>query len=471
MTGWLITWLWQGVVLTVSVAILLKAKRFNAATRHLVWWAALVALTWLGYESSPYGGLTPVPVPVRGSDPNGMSFAPEPLLLVQQFSPFFVSILLGAWAAVALVKLVRLVPSLHAVYALRDLCRPFPAAIESRLPLWLEANARGRRRAELMICDELAGATVLGFQRPCIALPTSLVKALRVEELDQILLHEQAHVERRDDWARLAQALLQAVLWIHPAVPFIGRALNRESEMACDESVIARTGLPKAYAQCLMLAAEVRGRIRLAPAVVPALFGSQHDLVRRVDRLLHAKESRRRGVSWLVVVGAACAIGVISVRLNALPLVGEYVDMVLPLVASPVARTVAGLNPVEVASSGPIQPLRSVRMSAPPDNALVAPTDQREASEFNELSEPREPEAASKRRESVDANELQTVLAARTIEGAYHQNPAAVEPDSSSGWRAAATPGVEIAGVARKTSVGIAGAVTRASVSLAKGFR
>ena len=75
MTGWLITWLWQGVVLTVSVAILLKAKRFNAATRHLVWWAALVALTWLGYESSPYGGLTPVPVPVRGSDPVGTSLS------------------------------------------------------------------------------------------------------------------------------------------------------------------------------------------------------------------------------------------------------------------------------------------------------------------------------------------------------------------------------------------------------------
>ncbi len=465
MTGWLLTWLWQGVVLTLSVAILLKAKPFNAATRHLVWWAALVALAWLGYQSSPYGGLTSVPV--RGSDPSGMSFAPEPLLQVYQISPFVVSILLGVWAAVALVKLVRLVPSLHAVYALRDLCRPFPAAIESRLPLWLDANARGRRRAELMICDELAGATVLGFQRPCIALPTSLVQALRVEDLDQILLHEQAHVERRDDWARLAQALLQAVLWIHPAVPFIGRALNRESEMACDESVIARTGLPKAYARCLLVAAEVRGRIRLAPAVVPALFGSQHDLVRRVDRLLHTKESTRRGVSWLVVAGAACAIGAISVRLNALPLVGEYVDMVLPLVASPAARIVAGLKPVAPASSVAIQSVESIPASAAPTrlasvspgNALNEPYELHEPYEPYELHEPYEP------------YEPRGAMSSRAFVGAYHQNPAAVETDSSGGWRAAATPGVEIASAARKTSVGIAGAVTRASVSLAKSFR
>jgi beta-lactamase regulating signal transducer with metallopeptidase domain len=464
MTGWLLTWLWQGVVLTLSVAILLKSRRFNAATRHLVWWAALVALAWLGYQSSPYGGLTPVPV--RGSDPNGMSFASEPLLQVHQISPFVVSMLLGVWAGVALVKLVRLVPSLHAVYALRDLCRPFPAAIESRLPLWLDANARGRRRAELMICDELAGATVLGFQRPCIALPTSLVQALRVEDLDQILLHEQAHVERRDDWARLAQALLQAVLWIHPAVPFIGRALNRESEMACDESVIARTGLPKAYARCLLIAAEVRGRIRLAPTVVPALFGSQHDLVRRVDRLIHTKESTRRGVSWLVVVGAACAIGAISVRLNALPLVGEYVDMALPLVASPVVRTVAGLKPVAPASSVAIQSVESIHASAaPPRLASVSPNEPHELHELHEPNEPNEPNKPN------EPPELRGVMSPRAFEGAYHQNPTAVESDSSSGWRAAATPGVEIASAARKTSVGIAGAVTRASVSLAKSFR
>ena len=80
-----------------------------------------------------------------------------------------------------------------------------------------------------MICDAVPGATVLGFQRPCIALPSSLVEALTADELDQMILHEHAHVQRRDDWARLAQALLQSVLWIHPAAAFVGRALNRRA--------------------------------------------------------------------------------------------------------------------------------------------------------------------------------------------------------------------------------------------------
>ena len=330
MTVWLLTWLWEGVALTLAVACVSKAGRINAATRHLIWWSALGAIIWLGYMSSPFSGLPPIDLPV-GS--NG-TVAPETYLTVTEASPLFVSIFLGIWAAIALMKLLRLLPSLHAVYALRDRCRPFPASVEAQLPLWLEARVRGRR-TELRICDAVPGATVLGFQRPWIALPSSLVEALTADELDQIILHEHAHAQRRDDWARLGQALAQAVLWIHPAVAFVGRALNREREMACDEWVVARTGLPKAYARCLTRAAEVRGRMRVKPLLVPALLGAQHDLVRRVNRLLAVKGRTRRHVSLTAVTVTACAMVVVSSRLNAVPLIGGHVDMALPQVTGP----------------------------------------------------------------------------------------------------------------------------------------
>ena len=68
MTAWLLTWLWQGSALAAGVAMALAcAPRVNAATRHLIWWGSLAALACLGWASSPYRGLTPVPV--RGSDP------------------------------------------------------------------------------------------------------------------------------------------------------------------------------------------------------------------------------------------------------------------------------------------------------------------------------------------------------------------------------------------------------------------
>ncbi len=265
MTAWLMTWLWQGSALAAGVAVALRCTPgLNAATRHLVWCGALIGLAWLGWGSSP--------APIAAAPAHV-----EPVFYVPTAPDVLISTIVGIWMSVALIGLVRLLPSLRAVFALRDRCVPFPVDIESRLPLWLEAKQKGRR-TELMICDELPGATVLGLQRPCIALPRALLEALTIGELDQVILHEHAHVQRRDDWLRLVQTLLLSALWVHPAALFVSRALNREREMACDEWVVARTGSPKAYARCLARAAEVRGRMKAQSALAPALFGTRHDL-------------------------------------------------------------------------------------------------------------------------------------------------------------------------------------------------
>ncbi len=460
MTVWLLAWLWQGVALTL-IAALLVPRRTNAATRHLAWWAVLAAVNWLGWMSSPYGGLTPVPVP--GSDPNGTESA---LIEVRELSPHLVSILLGIWVAVSLVKLLRLLPAVHTIYALRDRCRSFPQEIESQLPLWLEAKGLGRR-ADLVICDAVPGATVLGFQRPCIALPSSLVAALGVEEIDQIVLHEYAHVRRRDDWTRLAQALLQAALWIHPAVAYIGRALNREREVACDEWVIARTGLPKAYARCIVHAAEVHGRLRGEPLLLSTFLGGQHDLVQRVNRLLAVKGRTRRKISLVAVTSLGCAIVLISSQLNAVPLLGDSVELLLPQVAgaSGVGLLASTFALRATADKPADRPARQVSRTHKPAFALTSHVAMAgKPYEPHELYEPNEPN-------ELNAPSAPSFLTARSFEGAYERPfvPQAT-PNSTNGWRAVATPGLAVAEAARKTGVGLAGAVSRASVALARRF-
>jgi hypothetical protein len=63
-------------------------------------------------------------------------------------------------------------------------------------------------------------------------------------------------------------------------------------------------------------------------------------------------------------------------------------------------------------------------------------------------------------------------LPARIFVGAYSfpSQTAAVPADRAHPWRAVGTPGLEIASVARKTSVGLAGVFSRAGVALARSF-
>ena len=153
MTAWLLTWLWQGSALAAGVAVALRcAPRVNAATRHLIWCAALAAVAWLGLGQFTVPGSASSRTCASGGRPHLHSFSAR--LPYQHLRRHLGSGRAGESAASA--------AGLRAVYALRDRCRPFPPSIESRLPLWLEAKARGRRTT-LMICDAVPGATVLGF--------------------------------------------------------------------------------------------------------------------------------------------------------------------------------------------------------------------------------------------------------------------------------------------------------------------
>ena len=457
MTAWLLTWLWQGSALTAGVAIALRcAPRLNAATRHLIWFGALTGLISLGWGSSP-GFVT------------AASSSVEPVLYVPSAPDPLITAIAGIWMSVALVGLLRVLPSLHALYALRDRSVPFPQEIESQLPLWLEAKGRGRR-TELMICDALPGATVLGLQRPCIALPTSLVEALTLAELDQVILHEHAHVQRRDDWWRLTQALLVSVLWIHPAALFASRALHREREMACDEWVVARTRLPKAYARCLARAAEVRGRARGNSLLAPTLLGKRYELVRRVERLLALQGNVRRNVSCVGMAAAALAIAVSTAHIQAVRF-GEVADVVLPSVARPIiAAYDAGL----VRSTPELGRLEQELARLNPDTTNEETThDKTTSADTMYVPTTSVAPIASTALTALTAPIALTapVAPSMTFAGVYPAPRASVEPVSEPrGWSALGTPGVEIASAAKKTSLSMASLFSRAGVSLARSF-
>lgn len=496
MTAWLLTWFWQGVVLALGVAVVLKgARRLNAATKHLIWCGALAALGWLGWSALPGVSVTALKgcaTAVVGTGATGLVAAggtglqpclaaAEPVLYVPSAPDTILSILLGIWAAVALVNLVRLLPGLHAVYALRDRCRPMPSDVESQLPLWLEARERGRR-ADLMICDAVPGATVLGLQRPSIAVPSSLVEALTPDELDQVVLHEHAHVQRRDDWLRLAEQLVMSVMCVHPAALFIARQLNREREMACDEWVVDRTGLPKAYARCLAHAAEVRNRIGGRAVLIPALLGGRHELLRRVDRLLAINKKTGGPLSLTHAAAAVCAIAVATGYLQGVR-AAEIASIVFPLDR---VQQVAWMNWAK--------PLRRVRGVQEVRGVQVQQV--QGVHRVREVQQERGVQGVRQAREAAAAEvqpaDFPSLLAGRSLstpEAAFSAGIAPIAPfapiapapiapaariapiaPNAPDWRMLATPGVEIAAAAKKTSVGIATAFGRAGVSLARRF-
>ncbi|MGO9468830.1 MAG: M56 family metallopeptidase [Isosphaeraceae bacterium] len=148
--------------------------------------------------------------------------------------------------------------------------------------------------------------------RPRLLLPTELWSSLEPDEQTSLLLHELAHLRRRDHWVRWLELIVGGLYWWHPAVWWARRALREAEEQCCDAWVVwAMPRGAKTYAAALLAALEFVSGARTAPAAASATSGNGHVscLKRRLRMIVRA--STPKGLSWigrLAVMGMAALI-------------------------------------------------------------------------------------------------------------------------------------------------------------------
>ena len=214
------------------------------------------------------------------------------------------------WALLSLVMLARLAGGYRELRRLKSGATPAPDRWELRLRRLCAINGI-RRQTRLLISSQVAGPVSLGFIDPAILIPWAFLDTLSDSELDHIVMHELAHLRRRDDWTNLAQRFIEAVLPIQPAVYWLSHRMSLEREMACDDWVIAATGTAKPYAASLTKVAELS---QFGPAGILAAgaAGNQSQLLRRVHHMLdRTRNAAPKLVLGPLVAAVAAVVGLI----------------------------------------------------------------------------------------------------------------------------------------------------------------
>jgi beta-lactamase regulating signal transducer with metallopeptidase domain/DUF4097 and DUF4098 domain-containing protein YvlB len=153
-----------------------------------------------------------------------------------------------------------------------------------------------------------------GWRHPVILLPEASA-AWPDHRRRAALLHELAHVARRDYLAQMATTLACAVYWFHPLVWWGARRLRRESEHACDDLVLAAGTPAHDYAADLL---EVARGARALHAVGLAAIGMarRSQLEGRLLAVLDETRPRR------AFSRRAAAAAVATAALGLIPLAG-----------------------------------------------------------------------------------------------------------------------------------------------------
>jgi len=136
--------------------------------------------------------------------------------------------------------------------------------------------------------------------RPKLLVPIQLWQTLQPDEQTALLLHELAHLRRRDHWVRWLELIVGGLYWWHPAVWWARRALREVEEQCCDAWVIwAMPRGARTYAAALVAALEFVSGGCSAPAAASATSGNGHIscLKRRLRMIMRA--STPKGLSWI----------------------------------------------------------------------------------------------------------------------------------------------------------------------------
>ena len=320
------------VPLVCAIWLVLRISRrwLNAATRYGVWWIALAAVVALPLVYLPVRPAQRVPMAraIRNSTVVSHAASPLPVAREQHAKPgptharrsWRVTLNPGIWSArfVQLWALAAILMGLRlgVSYAMLHRRKARANDADPGLAAFVEESLGRlgtRRRVRVAVVEGAASPMLAGPFRPAILLPSPLLAAMQDAEIEQICLHEAAHVARYDDWTLLAQRLIETVFVLHPLVRWISRQIHLEREIACDDAVISTTGLSRPYAACLAHAAELAGGFSSSP-MAPAATDERSHLAKRVDMLLD--QSRHKGARLLGTRFAVLAAGIILLGLG-----------------------------------------------------------------------------------------------------------------------------------------------------------
>ena len=204
-------------------------------------------------ELSPeQGGSVPTSTPSAGGNTSAQNTSEPSGPLPAPTLPQILILLWGAGAAAVLIW--NLAAHLRFLSYLRRWAVPLQDGEIIRAFNQMGDRLGLSRRPKLLLCPGLRTPMLAGLFHPALLLPQ---EPLSGQGLEFSLLHELTHYRRRDIWLKALALWVKALYWFDPLSWWMGRLIERDTELACDEDALGRLP-PEArgpYGQTILSAA------------------------------------------------------------------------------------------------------------------------------------------------------------------------------------------------------------------------
>jgi uncharacterized protein (TIGR03435 family) len=315
----LLHFLWQGLLIAIvyAAARRIVLRTSSPQTRYLFACGALAAMlaaplvTWELTRPSQAAAeamyrirTTPAAASTTGSA--ATTSWPDSIRATVSSVPSdqFLSWVVMVWLAGAVVFWVRLMGGWAVTARMqRMLVRRAPPEWQERFSK-LGAQIGISSPVRLIVSALVQVPTVVGWLRPMVLVPVGALGGLPAEHLEALLLHELAHIRRRDYLINILQSVAESLLFYHPGVWWVSGHIRAERELCCDDIAVSISGDAFTYARALAQLESYR------PAhLTAAIAANDGSLPNRIARLLgRSRPAIRTGLGPDVITVAGLLV-------------------------------------------------------------------------------------------------------------------------------------------------------------------
>lgn len=322
--------LWQGLILAALAGLLVlftrksvAAFRYNMLAALFLIFMSVVTFTFIYESNGPATGnniitFTPalqteqIVAQLPVSD-NAGTVANAEEGYITRFTGYFnqhASLFVAIWFLVFLAKAVKLMGGLVYVQRIKHYKTHTPGQY------WINrveelSDALGVSVSVRLLESELVKVPlVAGFLKPIILMPLGLMANMPAGQVEAILLHELAHIRRRDFLVNLAQSFAETLFFFNPAVLWLSALLREEREHCCDDMAIAVTQSKTGYINALVSFQEYQ--LENNTPYTMAFPGKKNQLLNRVKRIIDNSHKTLNMAEKSFLVLCLSLIGILS---------------------------------------------------------------------------------------------------------------------------------------------------------------
>ncbi|HEX4373201.1 MAG TPA: M56 family metallopeptidase [Puia sp.] len=338
--------LWQGLLLAIiGGAVILFTKRSNSVVRYnslSVLFFLFVAAAYFTFtkqlQLALLNNITTVQlqnntqqfVSANANLTGDIAIEKTDLEIFVSYFNEHASLIVTIWFIILSAQFIKLIANVGYVQRIKHYKTHAPTKYWTKKMQELAEKLQIKQRVLLLQSEIVKVPVMVGFLKPVILFPFSMMMQLPAEQVEAVLLHELAHIKRKDYFINLLQNFAEIIFFFNPGVLWISSLIRDERENCCDDIAIDQTNSRKEFIHALVSFQEYnleRSKYALA------FPGRKNHLLNRIKRILTKNNKTLNNMEKISLATGIVIIGFATIAFTQTPQKQE-IKNVPPTVAS-----------------------------------------------------------------------------------------------------------------------------------------